>query len=195
MPKVNRSGQSEIFTETDFRRLVSKTKNKTHRIIWFLLWYTGERVGAVTQLCVSNVYEDPRAIAVRSEIIYPANSRKKDPSGISETRSVPMHTELCFELERYKPPIAGYLFPSPFGSGHISRRAVDQALRRNLEKAKLHRKGYSTHSFRRTFITDLHRKGASTSDLKAVTGHKSISSLERYIQNDPSRKAMIINLR
>ena len=195
MPKINRSGQASVFTETDFRRLISKTKNPRHRIIFFILWYTGERVGAVSKLKVSSVYEYPGSSSCHSEILFPANTRKRSPNGEAQTRSVPMHPDLVYELERYKPPLSGWLFPGRGKAGHITRRAIDTALRRNLKKGKMHRKGYSTHSFRRTFITDLHRRGVGTADLKAVTGHKSIASLERYIQQDPQRRMQVIALR
>lgn len=195
MPKVDRSGQAEIFTETDFRRLISKVKKPSHRILFFLAWFTGERMGAILKLKVENVYEYPKDSITRKEVVFPSSARKKDIHGHAETRSVPMHPDLAYELGRFKPPSSGWLFGGRSPADHLSLRAGDYALRRALAKAKLHRKGYSTHSFRRTFITDLSNKGVGIPDLKAVTGHKSVQSLERYIQTDPARKAQVINLR
>ena len=195
MPKIDRAGQSEIFTETDFRRLMGKIKKPSHRVLFFIAWYTGERMGAILKLKVSNVYEHPKESIPRKEVVFPSSARKKDIHGNAFTRSVPAHPDLVYELERFTPPLSGWLFGGRSPADHLSLRAADYALRRALAKAKLHRKGYSTHSFRRTFITDLSNKGVGIPDLKAVTGHKSVQSLERYIQTDPARKFQVINLR
>lgn len=194
MAKINRNGQAAILTETDQRRIISNLKNPKHRILFLIAAFTGERWGAILKLKVENVYENSYHKIPRDSILFPAAIRKKDKSGNAQPREVPTHPDLAYELERYQPPITGWLFPGHTKNKPLTFRCADKALRKAIAKAKLKHKGYSTHSTRRTFITKLYRRGADLKTLQQITGHKSIQSLERYIEADPQRKQQVIQL-
>jgi integrase/recombinase XerD len=85
-------------------------------------------------------------------------------------------------LSAYQPQKSGFLFPSLYKEGrHLSRQAIDKAFRRAVKKACLENKGFSLYSARRGFVTRLNEQGYDIKVIQKLTGHKSISSLIRYI--------------
>ncbi|XHR80598.1 MAG: tyrosine-type recombinase/integrase [Gloeotrichia echinulata GP01] len=146
-------------------------------------WYTGERWGALLQLKIEDVYdaqdEPYNTITFRSE------TRKKDKNGNSETRQVPTHEVLLEQLRNYKPDRTSiWLFPGRDFAEPMCWRSAYNVLSVAVEKAGLVSKGISTHSTRRSFITNLHNNGVSIATIQKLTGHKDIKSLNRYIEID-----------
>lgn len=152
--------------------------------MWDIAQFTGERWGAIIKLKISDVYNNRGE--VREEITFRAVTRKASPDGIRQTRQVPLHPTLYEILASYKPPQGIWLFPGTDGK-HISMQAADAAMRRALAKAKLEGKGISTHSTRRTFITELHKKGCDIYMIQQITGHKDLKALATYIEKDKKR--------
>ena len=68
--------------------------------------------------------------------------------------------------------------------------------------ARLYRKagleGCSSHSGRRTFITNaarlVHKVGGSLRDVQQLAGHSSISMTQRYIEGHTPAKRALVNL-
>jgi integrase/recombinase XerD len=176
--KNNRSGQAATLSNEEYSKIRKNICTEKYRILWDLAWYTGERWGALVQLKVSDVYDD--AGKPRSEITFRAVTRKKSPDGNSETRQVPIHELLHEQLKHYKPDSNSiWLFPGK--SDHMCWRNAYNIVIKAAEKAGLASKGVSTHSTRRSFVTNLHNNGVSLAVIKKITGHKDIKSLERYI--------------
>lgn len=75
-----------------------------------------------------------------------------------------------------------YLFPSPGKSSQssISYVAAWGVMRRILERAGLSGKGYSLHSLRHTFATDMLNAGMRLEVLQHILGHKEIEMTMRY---------------
>tara|TARA_R100001440_G_scaffold36934_1_gene56066 strand:+ start:384 stop:596 length:213 start_codon:yes stop_codon:yes gene_type:complete len=60
------------------------------------------------------------------------------------------------------------------------------ALDNALERAKI--KGGSSHSFRRTQLTQLHRKQVPLNVIRSLSGHSSLTTLSLYLQVDDEEK-------
>ncbi len=167
--------------------------NPTHLLILSLLRYTGERIGAVVQVEVMDVYANPFVSKPRPTILYKSHTRKQSGGTAADSHEVPVSRALHLELARYKPPKYGYLFPSPQNlERHISVSNCDKWFRRGLRKAGLDRRGFSLHSPRRTLATKLSEEGVPLSTIRSITGHQSLSSLQRYIDvDDRSKKAAV----
>jgi integrase/recombinase XerD len=75
-------------------------------------------------------------------------------------------------------PTSGYLFPGR-RENHLTRQAADLALRKACNYIGL--KGISTHSFRRTGLTKLHKMGVPLKTLQERTGHSDLANLARYL--------------
>ncbi|HAO11935.1 MAG TPA: integrase [Planktothrix sp. UBA8407] len=183
MPKRNRNGQAATLTLLEVEKIYQSFSNERDRVIWMILSGTGERITAVLNLNVTDVYRSPSSSKIWDEITFPSSIRKKRPDGSVETRQVPIVRKLRAELEKFKPPSSGFLFPSPdLIDSPISRQCYDHAFRRALKKCGLDRMGFSLHSPRRTLATRLSAEGVPISVIQKITGHRSIAVLQKYIE-------------
>lgn len=194
MPKYNRCGQAEIFSPADYARLFRQVKNPRHRLLLSLLKYTGERIGAVCRLRVTDVYENVENRTPAPNIFFDKFSRKGSPDGSRESHSVPTNENLAAELRQFSPPAGKWLFPSFRRPGQpVSPKSADKWFRLALERAGLKPKGYSLHSTRRTLVTTLARSGVPLPVIKKITGHKNMQTLQRYVEVDPEEIKKAVN--
>ncbi|WP_225910658.1 tyrosine-type recombinase/integrase [Thermoleptolyngbya sichuanensis] len=176
--KINRYGQAEALSKSDFQTVLAAIANPTHRLIFAMCWYTCERPITILRLRVDQVYSDAARQLPLSVLVLPSSSRKD-----RVTRECPVSVALRQELKAYTPPPDGFLFPGAGAEGHLSFSAYYKALARTY--ASLGLRGYSTYSTRRGSITELARAGLSTRVIQQVSGHRSLQSLQRYIEVDP----------
>ena len=193
MGKINRFGQAAIITKEEFWRIRIALKKSSHRLLLDLAYYTGERWGAICQLKVKDVYRNSLNSIPHQEITFRATTRKASPDGRKKTRQVPIHGELDTILRNYTPEEYGWLFPGNQGK-HLSLRGADKFLREAVKIAGLESKGISTHSTRRTFITNLNNKGISLPVIKHITGHRDMQSLVKYVEVTPEQAKHAIEL-
>jgi integrase/recombinase XerD len=78
------------------------------------------------------------------------------------------------------------LFAGRNGNGHLSRYSVDKKLRSACNKIGL--KGFSSHGFRRSFISNLAKNNVHMKLIMKCSGHKQLSSVERYIETTEEEK-------
>lgn len=191
--KNNRFGQAAILSYEQKQKIRNSFEADKYKLFWDIACYTGERWGAICQLLVRDVYDN--FDRPRKEITFRSHTRKADTTGKRKTRQVQIHPVLERSLLGYKVPESEFLFPSDTLSNPITFHAAQKALKLALEKAKLSNRGISTHSTRRTFITELARAGVGLDVIQAITGHRDVNSLRRYIEDDPTRiKAALMNL-
>jgi integrase/recombinase XerD len=195
MAKQNRCGQADILTSVDYQKIYKAANNSTYELILSILRYTGERASAVLNLDVMNVYDNPYKSIPRDTIIFPASTRKRSPDGTAKTREVPSSRNLKAELQKFTPPKHGFLFPSPTNPDKpLSLRTFDAWLRSTCNKAGLGRRGISSHSPRRTFITELSEKGVPIRTIQSLTGHSSLNTLQRYVDVSEDSKRGAVEL-
>jgi integrase/recombinase XerD len=187
--KLNRHGKAEPITLEIYKKIRESFCEDSHKALFDIAYYTGERWGAILQLKVCDIYQDVKKRLTHEEITFKASTRKD-----KQTRQVPIHPELKIRLKSYQPVDTDWLFPSSIiYQGHLSFRAADKALRRALVRAGLEHLGFSTHSTRRGFITSLHSKGVPIKTIQALTGHKSLNVLSGYVDITPEQKRFAIS--
>jgi integrase/recombinase XerD len=159
----------------------SRFKSPTQRLIFEISLFTGERMGAIVQLKVSDVYD--KNGQVLDTITFAATTRKATKHGAAATRQVAVHPDLKFYFETYTPRSqVGYLFPSDSEQGYISLRAVDKYWRKIFDELGL--TGYSTHSSRRWVINSLRASGIEIVTIAEAMG-MNINTVRHYLDNDP----------
>ncbi|PHJ62800.1 integrase [Nostoc linckia z18] len=191
--KNDREGQAAILTNADYSKIRSKIISRKYKLLFDLAWYTGERWGAIVKLRVADVYTQDGT--PREYINFRARTRKakpktpdkakstQKPKAKRSNRQVPVHPVLAELLSSYKPdPGVEWLFPCRTGDKPITLRWADDILRSAVDKAGLSGKGVSTHSTRRTFITNLAKNGINLAMIKKITGHADLKVLSAYIE-------------
>jgi len=181
--KILRVGQATPLTQTTFNQISNQFVADVYKLFLAISWYTGERPEAILKIDVSHVYQNPITRQPRDTIIYPGANRKD-----RQTRELSIHRALKLTLSAYQPPESGFLFPSLYRvDKHLSRQAADKAFRRAVKKAGLEYQGFSLYSARRGFITRLNEQGCDVKLIQRLTGHKSVSSLMRYVEVSASQ--------
>ena len=129
--KNNRHGKAAIWTPTVIKKLRSRLNTPQQRLIFEISLWTGERMGAIVQLKVSDVYD--KNGKVLDVITFGSSTRKSSKHGLASTRQIWIHDELRIHLNSYTPATQGYLFPSPRDTTkHLTARAVDDYWRKIL---------------------------------------------------------------
>ena len=85
-----------------------------------------------------------------------------------------------------KPLPEDFLFYGRKEGTHQTTRSFMDALDKATERAKI--SGVSSHSFRRTQLTQLHRKQVPLNVIKSISGHQSLNTLSLYLQVDDDEK-------
>lgn len=188
--KNNRHGKAAIFTADEIIKIRKAMGALTqHRAIWEVALLTGERIGAIIQLQVRDVYLNDGS--VRSKITFKANTRKNKDC----TRQVDLHPDLASFLQSYTPPTQGYLFPGR-GESHITYNGVYDYWQKIWSKLGLDHRGFSCHSTRRWFITQLAQNGVDVATMQQITGHKNTGILLSYVaDNEKRRKNAIASIK
>ena len=181
--KKDRFGKAAIFNSEEITRIRKAMGSLTqHRAIFEMALLTGERMGAITQLEVSDVYQDPVTRTLQDKITYKAYTRKNK----TETRQVDIHPDLGAFLRSYTPPESGYLFPGR--ESHITYNAVYLYWKQIFFKLGLDHRGFSCHSTRRWLITQLVQNGTDIATVKSITGHKNTGILLGYVAENQERR-------
>lgn len=165
MAKSNRNGQAAILTPEQLQAIWTEL-DQPYRLVTQIAYFTAARCGEVVSLERSDLRGDA--------IVYRAAKTKT-----RTTRTAQVPPQLAQHIAAAALPSSGYLFPSAGGSGHLTVRAVDKHVRRAAELLGLD--GVSTHSFRRSQATHLHLAGVPLRAIQRITGHATLSALEKYL--------------
>lgn len=114
-------------------------------------------------------------------------------------RTIPINKELRAALltlqEAVQPEAGDYVIASERG-GRMTANSVVMWFNRLFNNLSFD--GCSSHSGRRTFITNAARKvslvGASLRDVQQLAGHSSLQTTQRYVEGDTEAKRKLVNL-
>lgn len=176
---AKKNGQAAIWDSNVIKKLRSRLTSDKQRLIFEISLFTGERMGAITRLKVSDVYDTTGN--VREYIFFAGATRKSTRWGTAKDRRVKIHDDLRVFLKQYRQPKSGYLFPSSSKFGHITVRGVDDYWRRRFNDMGF--TGFSTHSSRRWLINQL---GKTTKiHIIAEIMAMNITTVRHYLDDDP----------
>ena len=184
--------QAQVLSDKDKQRILSYVAKHSHpqrnRAMLLLSWLAGMRVGEIAALRFEDVV-DARG-EVRDAIQLSAEQTKGN-----EARTVLISTQLKQELTNYtntyktmpnaRLPFIASKTGKAFSANGLCQRFIKLYVAAGVDKA-------TSHSGRRTFITNLANKGVNVRVLAALAGHRHISTTQRYIElNEEVLKAAI----
>lgn len=179
--KVNRHGRSKILSPSEIQLLFSQgLKNQKDRALFAVMLFSACRIKEVCTLLTTDVYEPSGR--VRSEMIF----RKGNTKGKLATRTIPVLEDLRLILTEYRVEAGDeYLFPGRFKSGHIQCDSAARILRKACAEVGI--VGASTHSFRRTALTQMSDTGIPLRVIQEVSGHRNLGQLQTYLEVKPEQ--------
>ena len=177
--KVNRYGRAEILTPDEISLLFTEGLTKPRdRALFGVCLYAAARINEACTLFYADVIGFK---GVRDKLVI----RSFNTKGKQDTREIDIHPRLKVYLEEYKdsaPSLNKYnphLFPGRHGRGHIHKGSADLILREACRRLEL--EGVSTHSCRRTALTQMSDAGVPLRHIQAISGHRTLGALERYL--------------
>ena len=181
--KVDRHGRAKILSPEEIQLLFSLgfTLNPLRdRTLFAVCLYTACRISECVTLRTKDVYDSQGR--VRPVIII----RKGNTKGKLATRTIPVLEDLKVRLYKYSSTQPdGFLFPGRHGRKHIHPDAASWILREACKRVGL--EGVSTHSFRRTALTQMSNAGVPLRVIQEVSGHRTLDELHKYLEVRPEQ--------
>ncbi len=189
------SKQAKTLTAEELRRVMDYIATRKHstrnRALVSFSFYAGCRVGEISSLLYTDVVDANGN--VRSEVVLRAENTKT-----KEARTVFVNAKLKKELQSYicsyKPTnqTAKLFYSQKSKSNGYNANTLTQFFHYLYKRAGIY--GASSHSGRRTFITNLANKGISVRLLASLAGHRNISTTQCYIDVNDDMKRCAVEL-
>jgi len=182
--KIERHGQAKILTQQEIELLFNKgLLSERDRTLFGVCLYTACRIAEACSLMVKDIYTNSGA--VRSTI----NFRKANTKGKLQTRTIPVIEDLRSLLTSWRSHAGQtYLFPGRHPNHHwkhLHPDSADKILRKAFERADI--EGASTHSFRRTALSQMSNAGIPLRIIQEISGHNNLEQLQRYLDVKPAQ--------
>ena len=178
--KIGGNGRAKILSSAELNRLFERG----------LVTPRDKLLFAIAYYCACRISE---ALALTSFDLAGATVtlRKSTTKGKVATRTLPMHPKLNRYVALYNPP-SGLLFPGRYGDKPLTRASADLILTSACKRVRI--RGASTHSFRRTALTNMSNVNVPIRVIQQISGHKSLTALQRYLDVNPEQVASAIAL-
>lgn len=177
--KIDRCGRAKILSTQELALLFNEgLNNHRDRTLFAIMLYSACRISEVVTLKTKDVYHSKGR--VRPELII----RKNHTKGKLATRTIPIIEDLRLYLQDYKPARnTGYLFPGQTKRAYLHSDSAALILRKACKRVDL--EGVSTHSFRRTALTQMSRTGIPLRTIQEISGHRTLDELYKYLEVTP----------
>jgi integrase/recombinase XerD len=153
----------------DVKKLIEVVDNARDRALILLLLRTGMRIGKVLNLTLNDVDLKEKKVRIMQG--------EKNNMG----RVVYLSSDAAFALKRWlsvRNAEERHLF---YGQrGRLCYSAARSCFVKHLKKARLDQKGYTVHSCRHTFASELLNAGMRLEVLQQLLGHEDIEITRRY---------------
>ncbi|MBE9103813.1 site-specific integrase [Nostoc cf. edaphicum LEGE 07299] len=173
--KINRHGRAKVLTQQEIQLIFSDgLDNDRDRALFGVCLFSACRIRECCTLFTQDIYTPKDNVRPRLVI------RKANTKGKLATRSIPVIEDLWRLLTEYY-PLSGeiYLFPGRC-DGHISEDSASRILRGACKQAGII--GASTHSFRRTALTQMSNARIPLRVIQEISGHRNLEQLQRYLE-------------
>lgn len=172
--KLNGCGQARVLNSSEIDKLFAwGLSNSRDRALFGICLHTGCRISEALALTTRDIQGGYITL------------KKFVTKGKRRTRMIPINDPLQGLLEAYlrsdKPK--SFLFPGSHNAltpKQMTRGAADLILKDACKRLGL--LGVSTHSFRRTALTQMHNAGVPLRVIQMISGHSSLETLQRYLE-------------
>jgi len=197
MTMERRQGQSKVLTKEEIKRVIQFQDRKSNRhslrniCLLNMSVFLGCRVGEISSLRINQVVNDDWTI--KDEVVLRKENTKSKKSRVMYT----VHKDVRTSLEKYithrrekeKLESTTKYFEKPLfvsqKNGGFSPRTL-QRLFKNMYRSVGLDEMISSHSGRRTFITNLISSGIDMKTVSTLAGHSSIqTTVDRYSVSNP----------
>jgi len=163
----------------DLQQILSVIKNVRDRALILLLLHTGMRIGELLKVKMVDIILPERKILLylgeknfHGRVVYYSSEAERA-----------LHQWLLF-----RNPNSEYLFYGNAGQ-ELSYVGAWMIMRKAVQKAGLEQRGYSLHSLRHTFATNMLNAGLRLEVLQQILGHLSIDITQQYARlSDTTRE-------
>jgi len=181
--KIDRHGRAKILTPEEIQLLFNQgfTLNPLRdRTLFAVCLYTACRISECVTLRTRDVYDSQGR--VRPVMVI----RKGNTKGKLATRTIPVVEDFKTLLNKYaSSQPEGFLFPGRHNRGHITSDSAARILREACQRVGII--GVSTHSFRRTALTQMSNAGIPLRVIQEVSGHRTLDELYKYLEVRPDQ--------
>ncbi len=178
--KINRHGRAKILTQQEIQLVFAQGfDSERDKTLFGVCLFTAARIREACTLLTEDIYT-PKG-QVRPRLII----RKANTKGKLATRSIPVIEDLRQLLSNYY-PIRGdvYLFPGR-SNGHLAEDSAARILREACKQVGII--GVSTHSFRRSALTQMSNAGIPLRVIQEISGHRNLEQLQKYLEVSDSQ--------
>lgn len=175
VPKARRSLPVVLSQET-IHQFLNSIFNIKHRAIVMIAYAAGLRTSEVAALRVCDI--DSRRGTIH---VYAGKGNK--------ARFVMLSPTVLSMLREYyravRPPADGWLFPGAKRGTHLTRGAIEHAVIKARNKAKM--SSITLRAMRHSFATHLLEDGTDLRIIQLLLGHRSLSTTARYVHVSKNR--------
>lgn len=179
--KRDRHGKAKILTQQEIQILFNQgLPNLRDRALFAICLYTACRIREACTLLSEDIYTNAGDLRTHLTI------RKRNTKGKLATRTLPIIEDLRTLLRLYYPQAGWrYLFPGKKGASHIHSDSAARILRQACQRVGI--EGVSTHSFRRTALTQMSDNNIPLRVIAEVSGHRDLAQLNAYLEVRPEQ--------
>lgn len=171
----------KTLTQLELDLIQKNLSSRDHKRLFPIARYTGQKLGAICSLKVSDVYT--RNKQPLAEISF-SGIKSGDHNSI-------VFDKLELELIRYIPENFthnAWLFPSRIKEGrHITFNTIAKSLKVASKKAGLDHSQISTNTIRQSFISHLYELGFNKNLIREIVGLNKFSPLPIDTSNEPTK--------
>lgn len=183
--KVNGNGQAKVLNTAELQRLFKEgLTSKRDRALFAICLFTGCRISEALKLQVTDIKQGTLTF------------RKSNTKGKLKTRQISITDSLKPFLDDYQPTRKlgdiGLLFPGRHPWNPLTRFMADKLLKAACRRIGV--EGVSTHSFRRTALTQMHNAGIPLKHIQEISGHHDLGSLQRYLEVSTEQKQKAVSV-
>jgi len=189
---VDMPGKAKVLTSQEIRSVIQILKTPRDKTLFIAGIYSGLRISELISIKQDQVFTISGGTRNTLKLVR----LKKKTTVYSD---IPIHPKFREQLINYKEKILSkmeepseWLFPSTDDPiAHIGRFRAHNLFAEAFDRIGVD--GASTHSMRRTCLTNMSRAGVPLRTIQEISGHANLGQLQEYLAVDPadSHKAIM----